>query len=64
MKDLGLQAAQRVVASSDPLRALTEMAQSFPNVAAALSRVAVAPELRAEVRKLHKVVHGGAWGCP
>lgn len=59
MKDLGLQATQRVTAASNPLRALTEIAQNFPNVAAALSRVAVAPELRAELKKLHKVVQGG-----
>lgn len=54
-----MQAAQRVAAASDPLRALTEIAQSFPNVAAALSRVTVAPELRSELKQLHKLVQGG-----
>jgi UDP-glucose:glycoprotein glucosyltransferase len=63
MKDLGVQAAQRVLAASDPLRALTEIAQNFPNVAAALSRVAVAPELTSELKRLRRVVQAGAIAC-
>lgn len=59
MKELGLQAAARIVASSEPLRALTQMAQNFPNLAAALSRVAVPKQLRAELKKLHRVLQGG-----
>ncbi|BDA49281.1 UDP-glucose:glycoprotein glucosyltransferase 1 [Coccomyxa sp. Obi] len=60
MKELGLQAAARIVASSEPLRALTQMAQNFPNLAAALSRVAVPKQLRAELKKLHRVLQGGS----
>ena len=59
MKDFGLQATQRITASSDPLRALTEMAQNFPNLAAALSRVAVPDALRNELRHSQGVVQGG-----
>ncbi len=59
MKELGLQVAARIVASSEPLRALTQMAQNFPNLAAALSRVAVPKQLRAELKKLHRVLQGG-----
>ena len=59
MKDFGLQATQRITASSDPLRALTEMAQNFPNLAAALSRVAVPDALRSELKRSHQVVQGG-----
>ena len=60
MKDFGLQATQRIVASSNPLKALTEMAQNFPNLAAALSRVAVPDMLRAELKHSQQVVQGGA----
>lgn len=60
MKELGLQAAARIAASSEPLRALTQMAQNFPNLAAALSRVAVPKQLRSELKKLHRVLQGGA----
>lgn len=59
MKDFGLQATQRITASSDPLRALTEMAQNFPNLAAALSRVSVPDALRMELRHHQQVVQGG-----
>ena len=61
MKDFGLQATQRVVASSNPLKALTEMAQNFPNLAAALSRVAVPDMLRAELKHSQQVVQGGVY---
>lgn len=60
MKELGLQAAARIAASSEPLRALTQTAQNFPNLAAALSRMAVPKQLRSELKKLHRVLQGGA----
>jgi hypothetical protein len=60
MRDLGLQAAQRIRAASDPLRALGEAAQAFPNLAAPLSRVAVPEPLRGELRQLHKLLQAGA----
>ena len=60
MKDLGLQAAQRIAAALDPLHALGEVAQNFPNLAAPLSRVAVAAPLRAELQQLHRLIPGGA----
>ncbi len=59
MKELGLQAVARVVASSEPLRALSQTAHNFPNLAAALSRVAVPQALRSELKKLHRVIQGG-----
>ncbi len=64
MKELGLQAAARVAASSEPLRALTQMAQNFPNLAAALSRVSVPKALRSELKKLHRVLQGGPYFPP
>lgn len=48
LKDLGLQAAQRVLGAADPLHLLTEISQNFPGLAESLSKSAVEPELRAE----------------
>ena len=48
LKDLGLQAAQRILGAADPLRLLTEISQNFPGLAESLSKSAVDPELRAE----------------
>ena len=48
LKDLGMQAAQRILDSGEPLRLLTELAGSFPAHAGPLSRLEVAPEKRTE----------------
>lgn len=48
LKDLGLQAAQRVVAAGDPLRLLADISQNFPSLVAPLTRMAVNASLRAE----------------
>ena len=50
LKDLGLQASQRVAQASDPLRLLTDISQNFPTVAASLSRLPVNASLASEVR--------------
>lgn len=51
LKDLGLQAVQRIFQASDPLRSLTDISQNFPNFAALLSRSKVDSGLRAEVKR-------------
>jgi UDP-glucose:glycoprotein glucosyltransferase len=48
LKDLGMQAAQRILESGEPLHLLTELAGSFPAHAGPLSRLEVAPESRTE----------------
>ena len=63
VKDLGLQATQRINAASDPLAALTRTAQNFPNLANALSRVAVSPGLRSEAAANAKIVPSGMLKC-
>lgn len=60
LKDLGLQAAQRVARAARPLRALREVAQGFVNLAPALSRERVDPALRAEVAQNQQTLQGGA----
>jgi hypothetical protein len=51
-RELGLQAAQRIAAAADPLRALVEVSQNLPLLAGALSRAAVGPGLREAVEGL------------
>jgi len=60
LKDLGLQAAQRVAAAPQPLAALREVAQGFVNLAPALSRERVSGALRAEVAQKQSSLQGGA----
>lgn len=56
LKDLGLQAAQRVLSASDPLRSLMEMAQNFPAHAGPLSRQDVRVDLRMELASNRRVM--------
>lgn len=60
MKDLGLQAAQRVVAAADPVPALTHVAQNFPMLASPLSRLEVSKEVRAAVATNARVLPAGS----
>lgn len=59
LKDLGLQAAQRILGAADPLRLLTEISQNFPGFAESLSKSAVDDGLRAEVTANARVIQVG-----
>mmetsp|Transcript_11957 Transcript_11957/g.33653 ORF Transcript_11957/g.33653 Transcript_11957/m.33653 type:complete len:1727 (-) Transcript_11957:508-5688(-) len=59
LKDLGLQAVQRVASSSDPLRLLADISQNFPARATSLSRLEVDGTLRAEVKRIQQVLPSG-----
>lgn len=48
LKDLGMQASQRILDSADPLRLLAELAGNFPSHAGPLSRLEVAADKRTE----------------
>lgn len=62
LKDLGLQAAQRVVSASDPLHLLGEVAQNFPLLVEALSKSVVSEELRlASFTLTQKLPPGGQY---
>lgn len=52
LKDLGLKAAARVLRGKDPLRQLKEVSCDLPAVAAAVARVPVTEEMRAEAEKM------------
>lgn len=56
---MGLQAAQRVLEASDPLRLLTELAQNFPTHAGPLSRLDVSADLRKELAANRRVMQAG-----
>ena len=60
LKDLGLQASQRIAQASDPLRLLTHVSQNFPTLAASLSRLPVNASLAAEVRANQRSLPTGA----
>jgi len=63
LKDLGLQATQRIAQASDPLKSLADISQNFPNLASVLSRSKVDDTLRAEIQHNQKVIPGGE-PCP
>ncbi|DBA75355.1 TPA: hypothetical protein ACH3X1_010624 [Trebouxia sp. C0004] len=60
LKDLGLQASQRIAQAGDPLRLLTDISQNFPTLAASLSRLPANASLAAEVRTNQRSLPAGA----
>ena len=59
LKDLGVQAAQRVLQAAEPLRLLADLAQNLPDRAAALARMRVNATLRAQLASTQKQLQGG-----
>ena len=59
MKDLGIQASQRIAQASDPLQSLADISQNFPNLASVLSRTEVSKEHRAELKRNKKALPAG-----
>ena len=59
LKDLGLQASQRIAQAGDPLRLLTDISQNFPTLAASLSRLPANASLAAEVRSNQRSLPAG-----
>lgn len=59
LKDLGLQATQRIAAASDPLHLLREVSQNFPMLVEAMSRARVDDSLRAAAASLRRELMPG-----
>lgn len=59
LKDLGIQASQRIAQASDPLRLLTDISQNFPTLASSLSRLPVNTSLAEEVKANQRNVPPG-----
>ena len=49
IKDLGLQATQRIALASDPLQMMVDISQNFPSLASSLSRMELDKQVREEV---------------
>lgn len=47
---MGLQASQKVVTGSDPLRALRDISQNFPSLAGPLTRIKLNQTLKSEIQ--------------
>ncbi|MEW5302056.1 MAG: hypothetical protein WDW36_004866 [Sanguina aurantia] len=60
LKDVGLQATQRILAASDPLGLLTEISQNFPSLVSSLSRQPVNASLRNAVAANQQNLSPGA----
>lgn len=59
IKDIGVQATQRIARSAEPLQLLSAMSQNFPMYGTALSRIRVNATVRKEVALNYKVVPMG-----
>ena len=62
MKDLGLQTAQAIAASSDPIEKLGDIVHGFPMHAPALSSIKVQGDLRENLIEMYK--SGALEGVP
>ncbi|GAQ80221.1 UDP-glucose:glycoprotein glucosyltransferase [Klebsormidium nitens] len=59
LKEIGLQAVQRIVQAREPLRLMQDINQNFPNVASSLSRTPLNASVRAEIEANQKMVAPG-----
>ncbi|GIM08138.1 hypothetical protein Vretimale_12173, partial [Volvox reticuliferus] len=60
LRDVGLQATQRILGSADPLALLAELSQNFPGIVSSLSRQSVSSSLRSAVTHNQQFVSAGA----
>ena len=59
LKDLGVQAAQRISQAADPLKLLADISQSFPTLVSSLSKLPVNESLAGEVRANQQQIPSG-----
>mmetsp|Transcript_15299 Transcript_15299/g.41363 ORF Transcript_15299/g.41363 Transcript_15299/m.41363 type:complete len:1550 (+) Transcript_15299:445-5094(+) len=59
LKDIGLQATQRITQAADPLRLLADISQNFPSLVSSLSRQKVNSSLRSAVTKTQQFIPAG-----
>jgi UDP-glucose:glycoprotein glucosyltransferase len=60
IKDLGLQATQRIALANDPLQMMVDISQNFPSLASSLSRMELDQSVRAEVENNQQRVQPGS----
>jgi UDP-glucose:glycoprotein glucosyltransferase len=56
---MGLQASQKIVTGSDPLRVLRDISQNFPSLAAPLTRLKLNTTLKQEIQYNQKRIAEG-----
>ncbi|EPS69252.1 hypothetical protein M569_05510, partial [Genlisea aurea] len=59
LKDLGHQAAQRIVHASDPLQLMQEISQNFPSIVSSLSRTKLNESIKAEIISNQRMIPPG-----
>ncbi|XP_024522450.1 UDP-glucose:glycoprotein glucosyltransferase-like isoform X1 [Selaginella moellendorffii] len=59
VKDLGYQAAQRIVGASEPLRLMQELNQNFPNLVSSLSRMKINETIKQEIVSNQQMISPG-----
>ena len=60
IKDLGLQAAQRIALAGDPLQMMVDISQNFPSLASSLSRMELNQQVSSEVENNQRKVPPGS----
>ncbi|EFA83957.1 glycosyltransferase [Heterostelium album PN500] len=60
IKDIGLQSAQKIISSSDPMRSMKFITSTFPSLARSLSRISLNDSLKQHVEQNHKFLTAGA----
>ncbi|CAI5520739.1 unnamed protein product [Closterium sp. Naga37s-1] len=59
LKDLGIQATQRIVGGAEPLRLMQDINQNFPKIMASLAKTKVNSGVEEAVQEMHGMVQAG-----
>ncbi|CAI7832218.1 unnamed protein product [Closterium sp. NIES-53] len=59
LKDLGIQATQRIVGGAEPLRLMQDINQNFPKIMASLAKTKVDSGVEEAVQEMHGMVQAG-----
>jgi len=59
LKDLGVQASQRILQSDEPLRLIRDLSHNLPTLVSSVSRMRVNPEIKAELERNRQIVNPG-----
>ncbi|CAI5474862.1 unnamed protein product [Closterium sp. Yama58-4] len=59
LKDLGIQATQRIVGGAEPLRLMQDINQNFPKIMASLAKTKVDSTVEEAVQEMHGMVQAG-----
>eukprot|EP01133_Synstelium_polycarpum_P002909 gene2909-3343_t len=59
VKDIGVQSVQKIITSSDPMRSLKYISQSFPGLAPSLARISINDTLKSQIVENQKHISAG-----